>query len=103
MSVARVLVVENDRRVRTSLGMVLEHEGYEPALAASGEAALDSVRVTKPDLLVLDLNLPGMDGTAVCRQLRMLRYGLPILMLTARHTVRDRVSGPDAGADDYLV
>lgn len=98
----RVLVVEDDRGVRESLGAVLEHQGHEVALCESGEEALERIDPL-PDLVILDLNLPGIDGLETCRRIRARRLRVPILMLTARHEIGDRVAGLDAGADDYLV
>lgn len=102
-SVGRIVVCEDDQGVRESLGMVLQVQGHEVSLAETGEAAIGLITAEKPDLVVLDLNLPGIDGLEVCRRLRARGHGGPILMLTARHDVGDRVAGLDAGADDYLV
>ena len=99
----RIVVVEDDQGVRESLGMVLEFQDYEPHLAARGELGLDLVEDVRPDLVILDLNLPGIDGVEVCRRLRAAGDATPVLMLTARHETADRVAGLDAGADDYLV
>lgn len=82
--------------------MVLEYQGYSVQLAPSGEEGLDFAAVAHPDLAILDINLPGIDGIETCRRLRTRGYDGPVLMLTARQDVRDRVSGLDAGADDYL-
>ncbi len=98
----RVLVVDDDRAVRESLRRSLEFNGYTIDLAPSGQAALESVAAGRPDAMVLDLMMPGMDGLEVCRRLRGVGDDLPILVLTARDAVSDRVSGLDAGADDYL-
>lgn len=97
-----VLVVDDDPKIRSVLGRGLHFEGYDVQLAADGTEALKLARVTPPDLIVLDVMLPDMDGMEVCRR---LRRGLtsPILMLTARHALPDRVAGLDSGADDYLV
>ena len=97
-----VLVVEDDQGVRESLAMVLQYEGYEVAQAVTGEDALAFVDSGVPDMVVLDVNLPGADGFDICRRLRDRGFENPVLMLTARHGVQDRVAGLDAGADDYL-
>lgn len=98
-----VLVVEDDRGIRESLAMLLELQEYEVATAETGEDALDQVRAVVPDLIILDLNLPGIDGTEVCRRLRSDGLAVQILMLTARHDTSDLVEGLDSGADDYLT
>lgn len=97
-----VLVVEDDQGVRESLVVVLQVQGYNVHGVERGEAALEHVRTEQPDLIVLDVNLPGIDGIETCRQIRAGGRMGPILMLTARHEIADRVSGLDAGADDYL-
>jgi two-component system response regulator MprA len=99
----RVLVAEDDPGLRDSLERVLRFEGYGVLLAKDGAEALDAVASDDPDLLVLDIMMPHVDGLSACRMLRQRGSTLPILMLTARHTVSDRVDGLDAGADDYLV
>jgi two-component system response regulator MprA len=99
----RVLVVDDDASLRRMLARTLVAEGYEVAVAADGGAALVAVERTSPDLIVLDVAMPGVDGLAVCRRLRRRGLGTPILMLTARDAVDDRVSGLESGADDYLV
>ncbi|MEQ8716017.1 MAG: response regulator transcription factor [Acidimicrobiales bacterium] len=98
-----ILVVEDDRGVRESLGVVLTHEGYSVELAESGEAGLAVVDAVRPDVVVLDLNLGGISGLDVCRRLRDRDDTVPVLMLTARDDIADRVAGLDAGADDYLT
>ena len=98
----RVLVVEDDRGVRESLVMVFGVQNYEVVGVESGEEALNHQGKIGTDLVILDLNLPGIDGVETCKQLRLLGYAGPILMLTARHDVTDRVRGLDSGADDYL-
>jgi two-component system response regulator MprA len=100
---AKVLVVEDDRGVRESLARALRFEGYEVACAADGAQALTVVDAEHPDVVVLDVMMPNVDGLTVCRRLRDRTRTLPILFLTARHEVADRVAGLDAGADDYLV
>lgn len=98
----RVLIVEDDRGVRESLAMVLDYQGIDVLQAATGEDGLSAVADHDPAAIVLDVNLPGIDGLEVCRRLRARGDHRPILMLTARHEVADRVDGLDAGADDYL-
>jgi two-component system, OmpR family, response regulator MprA len=99
---ARILVVEDDARVSSSVRRALLYEGYDVTLAADGRAALDQARETEPDLVLLDIMLPGIDGIEVCRRLRAAG-DVPILMLTARDATADRVAGLDSGADDYLA
>jgi two-component system response regulator MprA len=98
-----VLVVDDDPPITRMLERTLAAEGYGVEVAADGGAALAAVERSVPDLLVLDVTMPGLDGLAVCRRLRRAGLALPILLLTARDTVPDRVAGLDAGADDYLV
>lgn len=97
-----ILVVEDDRGVRESLIVVLQVQGYTVHGVDRGEAAVTFLQSAQPDLIVLDVNLPGIDGIETCRQIRAGGRQSPILMLTARHEVADRVTGLDAGADDYL-
>jgi two-component system, OmpR family, response regulator MprA len=99
---ARVLVAEDDRSVRESLVLALSVEGYDVEAVPDGQQALGAVAREVPDVIVLDVMMPVLDGLTVCRRLRAQRCETPILMLTARHEVSDRVSGLDAGADDYL-
>jgi two-component system response regulator MprA len=99
----RVLVVDDDAAVRQSLERSLRFEGYEVATAADGLAALELIARERPDIAVLDVMMPRMDGLEACRQLRARGDDLPVLMLTARDGLADRVSGLDVGADDYLV
>ena len=99
----RVLVADDDVAVRSSLERALRLEGYEVTLAADGRSTLDEVITSPPDALVLDVRMPEMDGLEVCRRLRAMADPTPVLMLTARDSVSDRVEGLDAGADDYLV
>ncbi len=99
----RVLVVDDDRALRDALRRVLTLAGYEVQGAADGEQAIELVVQALPDAVVLDVGLPGIDGLEVCRRLRRLGNRVPILMLTARDAVSDRIDGLDAGADDYLV
>ena len=98
-----VLVVDDDPGISESLGRALRREGYTVATAADGEAALASVAERQPDAIVLDVSMPKLDGLSVCRRLRADGNRVPILVLTARHSLGDRVAGLDAGADDYLV
>ncbi len=97
-----VLVVDDDPAVRDSLRRSLAFEGYDVRTAADGEQALLDVGRFRPGLVVLDLQLPGIDGLDVCRRLRGAGEDVPVLMLTARGGTRDRVTGLDVGADDYL-
>jgi two-component system, OmpR family, response regulator MprA len=99
----RVLVVDDDRAVRDALRRVLTLAGYEVETAEGGEQALESVVRAVPDAVVLDVGMPDVDGLQVSERLRRLGNRVPILMLTARVEVSDRVAGLDAGADDYLV
>ena len=98
----RILVVDDDRAVRESLRRSLAFNGYTVDLAEDGVEALEAITNERPDALVLDVMMPRLDGLEVCRQLRSSGDDLPILVLTARDTVSERVSGLDAGADDYL-
>ncbi|HET6918768.1 MAG TPA: response regulator transcription factor [Jiangellaceae bacterium] len=98
----RVLVVDDDPAVRESLRRSLVFNGYQVELADDGEHALRKVAATHPDVVVLDVMMPRMDGLAACRALRAAGDDVPVLMLTARDEVSDRVAGLDAGADDYL-
>jgi two-component system response regulator MprA len=99
----RILVVDDDRAVRESLERALRLEGYEVELAAGGHEALARVVQGSPDAIVLDVMMPQVDGLEVCRRLRGGSDRTPVLMLTARDAVSDRVAGLDAGADDYVV
>ncbi|RMD52301.1 MAG: DNA-binding response regulator, partial [Candidatus Thermofonsia bacterium] len=99
---ARILVVEDEDRIRSFLQRGLTYEGYRVDAAADGQTGLDLARENPPDLVLLDIMLPGMDGIEVCKRLRAAS-DVPILMLTAKETIEDRVAGLDAGADDYLV
>src|SRR3954463_3712753 len=99
----RVLIVDDEPAVRGALDRALRLERYEIALAADGREALDRLAETRLDAVVLDVAMPGLDGLEVCRRLREAGDRTPVLMLTARDTVDDRVAGPAAGADDYLV
>jgi two-component system response regulator MprA len=99
----RILVVDDEPAVRESLERTLRFEGYDVVLAADGVAALDAVTRYRPDAVVLDVLMPRLDGLSTCRRLRARGDDVPILVLTARDGVADRVGGLDAGADDYLV
>ena len=99
----KVLVVDDDRAVRDAIDRALRFEGYDVVSAADGAEALDLVASDAPEAIVLDVMMPGVDGLDVCRRLRATGDDTPVLMLTARHAVADRVAGLDAGADDYLV
>ena len=102
LEIVRILVVDDDRAVRESLRRSLAFNGYTVDLAEDGVEALEAITNERPDALVLDVMMPRLDGLEVCRQLRSTGDDLPILVLTARDTVSERVSGLDAGADDYL-
>jgi two-component system, OmpR family, response regulator MtrA len=99
----RVLIVDDDAELAEMLGIVLRAEGFEPIFAADGEAALIAFTENKPDVILLDLGLPGMDGVLVCRQIRAESARVPILMVTARGDAGDIVGGLEAGADDYIL
>ena len=100
---ARLLIVEDEPAMRTALRDILESEGYRVQTASDGAAGLDQAREQKPDLLLLDVMLPRLDGYALCAELRRLAVDTPVLMLTAKGQVQDCVTGLDSGADDYLV
>jgi len=99
----RILVVDDDRAVRESLRRSLTFNGYEVDVASDGGEALDRLRAERPDALVLDVMMPRVGGLETCRRLRADGDDVPILVLTARDSIADRVAGLDAGADDYLV
>jgi two-component system, OmpR family, response regulator MprA len=98
----RILVVDDDPMVATTIQRVLRPEGYEVEVALGGMEALSRTQARRPDLVVLDVMMPGIDGLEVCRRLRA-DHNMPILLLTARSGTADRVRGLDTGADDYLV
>ena len=100
---ATILIAEDDRRVRESLDRALRLEGYAVVTVPDGAAALEAHAREAPDLMLLDVSMPNVDGLTVCRTIRSRGHDTPVLMLTARHEVPDRVAGLDAGADDYLV
>ena len=97
----RVLVVDDDAALAEMLGIVLRAEGFEPTFVDNGDKALEAFRETRPDLVLLDLMLPGLDGIDVCRQIRG-ESGIPIVMLTAKTDTVDVVLGLESGADDYI-
>ena len=99
----RLLIIEDELPMRTALQDVLQAEGYRVLTAADGESGLKRALEEKPDLILLDIMMPKLDGYAVCAELRRLSNPVPVLMLTAKGQVEDRVTGLDAGADDYLV
>ena len=103
MSEPSVLLVDDDARILRMLERTLAAEGYDVSVAPDGGAALVQVERSLPDLIVLDVAMPGLDGLAVTRRLRAKRLPVPILLLTARDALEERVAGLDAGADDYLV
>lgn len=100
---ARILLVEDETPLRIGLTDALEAEGHRVIPAADGEQGLTLALTESPDLILLDLMLPKLDGFAICREIRKRKNSVPILMLTARGLVNDRVNGLDSGADDYLV
>jgi two-component system response regulator MprA len=101
----KILVVDDERAVRESLRRALELEGYEIELAGDGSEALQALKdeESQPDAVILDVLMPGIDGLEVCRRLRAVGNSVPVLMLTARDEVENRVAGLDAGADDYVT
>lgn len=99
----RILVADDDPAVRESLRRSLSFNGYDVTLASDGQSALEASSSPTPDLVLLDVNMPGMDGLEVCRRIRAAGSDTPVLMLTARVEIGDRVLGLDAGADDYLA
>jgi two-component system, OmpR family, response regulator MprA len=99
----RILIVDDDRSLRDALRRTLTLGGYEAETAEGGQEALTKVATQSPDAVVLDIGLPDIDGLEVCRRLRAAGNRIPVLMLTARDAVADRIDGLDAGADDYLV
>jgi two-component system response regulator MprA len=98
----QILVVDDDQEILDMLSRGLKYEGYEVRTADNGETALTAFREMAPDLVLLDVMMPGMDGMEVCREMRKIR-DTPVLMLTAKDAVSDRVAGLDSGADDYVV
>src|SRR5213594_3745198 len=102
-TMSRLLIIEDELPMRTALKDCLEAEGYRVLTASDGEAGLERALKEKPDLVLLDIMLPKLDGFALCAELRRCSLDVPVLMLTAKGLVQDRVTGLDAGADDYLV
>ena len=100
---ARVLVVDDEPAVRRALERALRLDRYDVELAGDGEEALDALAKSPPDAVILDIGMPKLDGLEVCRRMRQAGDRTPILMLTARDAIDDRVEGLDVGADDYLV
>jgi two-component system response regulator MprA len=98
----RILVVDDDRAVREALRRALTLGGFDVQMAEDGEQALERIVQSIPDVVVLDIGLPGIDGLEVCRRVRRIGNRVPILMLTARDAVADRIDGLDVGADDYM-
>lgn len=99
---SKILVIEDEERIRNFLQRGLTLDGYDVETAADGQAGLNKIQDLNPDLVLLDVMLPGVDGLEVCRRLRETN-NVPVLMLTAKESIEDRVAGLDAGADDYLV
>lgn len=99
---ARILVVDDDPAIAEMIGIVLRGEDLEPRFAGDGDAALEAFRAERPDLVLLDVMLPGVDGIEVCRRIRA-ESGVPVIMLTARGDTADVVRGLESGADDYIV
>jgi two-component system, OmpR family, response regulator MprA len=99
----RILVVDDDRAVREALRRALTLGGFDVQMAENGEQALERIVQSIPDVVVLDIGLPGIDGLEVCRRVRRLGNRVPILMLTARDAISDRIDGLDVGADDYMI
>ncbi len=100
---SRVLVVDDEEGILRAVGRALVINGYDVETATDGTIAIRSLAAAAPDVVVLDVSMPGVDGLEVCRRLREAGDRTPVLMLTARDGVNDRVAGLDAGADDYLV
>jgi DNA-binding response OmpR family regulator len=100
---ARILIIEDELPMRTALAGCLEGEGYRVLTASDGPTGLERALREKPDLVLLDIMMPRLDGYALCAELRRLTIPVPVLMLTAKGEIEDRVKGLDAGADDYLV
>jgi DNA-binding response OmpR family regulator len=99
----RILIIEDESPMRTALADLLSSEGYRTLTAVDGESGLARVLAEKPDLILLDVMMPKLDGFAVCAELRRVSNAVPVLLLTAKGQIEDRVNGLDAGADDYLV
>ncbi len=103
MDAVRLLIIDDDRALRDALRRTLSLAGYDVDAAVDGEQGLACIAERSPDAVVLDVGLPGVDGLELCRRLRAAGDRVPVLMLTARDAVEDRIDGLDAGADDYLV
>jgi DNA-binding response OmpR family regulator len=103
LKMSRILIIEDEAPMRMALADLLAGEGHRTLTAADGESGLQRVLDEKPDLILLDIMLPKLDGFALCTELRRLSNAVPVLMLTAKGQIEDRVAGLDAGADDYLV
>jgi len=103
MNMERILIIEDETPMRTALADLLTGEGYRALAAVDGESGLKRALAEKPDLILLDVMMPKLDGFQVCAELRRLAVNVPVLMLTAKGQIEDRVTGLDAGADDYLV
>jgi DNA-binding response OmpR family regulator len=103
LNMSRILIIEDEAPMRTALTDLLTAEGYRALSAADGESGLQRALDEKPDLILLDIMMPKLDGFALCAELRRLALTVPVLMLTAKGQIEDRVTGLDAGADDYLV
>jgi DNA-binding response OmpR family regulator len=101
--VSRILIIEDEMAMRTALADTLSDDGHRVMTAADGPTGLQRATEEKPDLVLLDIMMPGLDGFAVCRELRRLGFRMPVLMLTAKGQIDDKVTGLDSGADDYLV
>ena len=100
---ARVAIVDDDAAIRSALSRALRMENYDVDSYDDGTSALRAFQISAPDAIILDLQLPDIDGVEICQRIRKAGDNTPILMLTARDAVNDRVEGLDAGADDYLV
>jgi DNA-binding response OmpR family regulator len=103
LTMQRILIIEDETPMRTALADLLAAEGYRVLTAVDGESGLQRALDEKPALILLDIMLPKLDGFAVCAELRRRSHAMPVLMLTAKGQIEDRVTGLDAGADDYLV
>ena len=99
----RILIIEDETPMRTALADLLTAEGYRTLTAADGESGLQRAMAEKPDLILLDVMMPKLDGFSVCAELRRLANDVPVVMLTAKGQIEDRVNGLDVGADDYVV
>ena len=100
---ARILIVEDEAKLAQFIELELKYEGYEVTIATDGFTGLTQARESNPDLLILDWMLPGISGLEICRRLRQTNNTIPVILLTAKDEISDRVEGLDAGADDYVV